>query len=267
CPKNIRPVKGNHDVDFAEYVKIMKLVDARLDLDTDPDSNEDTIALYDTVNTMLTEAEDLQKEGRIKRAEWDARYSKFLSLPEKVRAAFSIEEFDESEYEPDEEHADVVKYTANIEVFDKFGTISDFLNLHDGNLTTLKKWATMLGSYPYYYRFNFMDKEVAIVHAGYTPVPGSIPVKFKDVEDFYLHAREEAIRFGGIRNGMVIAGHTPTIARKMYCFTGGRVYRHADESKNCVFYNVDCGCAYREVSPFGKMCCLKLDDETIYYLD
>ena len=267
CPKNIRTIKGNHDVDFAEYVRIMRRVDARLNMDTDRESNADALALYDKVVTMLSETEALLSEGRIKRAEWEKQAAKYAGLPPAVRSAFNIEEFDESEYEPDEEHADVLNYTADIEVFDKFGTISDYLNIHEGNLRTLEEWAFMLSSYPYYYKFKMGEREVVIVHAGFTPISENVPVKFKNVEDFYLHAREEAIRFGGIRNGIVVAGHTPTIARKMYCFTGGRVYKHTSETKNCVFYNVDCGCAYREVSPFGKMCCLRLDDEEIFYLD
>ncbi len=238
CPKNVRSVKGNHDVDFAEYVKIMKLVDAREGLETDPESNEETKVLYDTVNSLIEEA------GH-------------------AAADMAAKGMDPSEMA---EEYDILKYTANIDAFDKFGTINDCISLHSVNLKTLNQWAFMLSSYPYFYRFTFKNKEVVIVHAGYPALPTDIPVKFKSVEDFYLHAREESVHFGGIRNGIIVAGHTPTIARKMFCFTGGRIYKHTSERKTCVFYNVDCGCAYREVSPFGKMCCLKLDDETTYYL-
>ncbi len=237
CPKNVRTVKGNHDVDFAEYIRIMKLVDAREGLETNPESDKETLILYDTVNSLIEEAGHAAADAAARGHD-----------PREIADDY-----------------DIIKYTANIEAFDKFGTVSDFIKIHNVNLKTLNQWAFMLSSYPYYYKFSFGNREVVIVHAGYPALPTDVPVKFNSVEDFYLHAREESIHFGGIRNGIVVAGHTPTIAKKMFCFTGGRIYKHNSERKSCTFYNVDCGCAYREVSPFGRMCCLRLDDETAYY--
>ena len=257
CPKNVYPVKGNHDVDFAEYVRIMRRVDVMEDMRTDENSNESSILLYDKVIELIDLRDRILKAQSIKeqKVAQAAKEGIYLTIDE-------VE--DEFEYDKDNIPAELEE---NVEAFDKFGTISDYLVNHGGTLRELNKWAFMLSSYPYFYKFTINGREVVVVHAGFPANPTDIPLKFKDVQDFYLHARAESIRFGGIRGGIVVAGHTPTIARKMYCFTGGRVYKHESVEKDCTFYNVDCGCCYREVSPFGKMCCLRLDDEEIFYLD
>ena len=33
-----------------------------------------------------------------------------------------------------------------------------------------------------------------------------------------------------------------------------------------VIYNIDCGCAYRSRFPEGKLACIRLDDEKIFYI-
>jgi len=220
-PKNVFPVKGNHDVDYATYIKILRHLDAREELHTNPDSPEDMKVLYDTAVEITSNPGET-------------------------------------------ELADLM---ASIDDFDKFGTIAEIMKKHKATLRQFNDWAFMLASYPYYYRFKYKEKEIVVVHAGYAPAVTDIPGKYHGLEDFYLHAREESIRFGGFEGGIVVAGHTPTIAKKMYCFTEGRIFKHINEDKNCTFYNVDCGCAYREVTPYGRMCCLRIDDEVVYYGD
>ena len=41
CPQNIILLRGNHDVEFEEYVQFMKQIDDSCDLKTDPRLNED----------------------------------------------------------------------------------------------------------------------------------------------------------------------------------------------------------------------------------
>ena len=49
CSANVFPIKGNHDVGFAENVNFMKRVNDANDLNTEFDSNAETRTLYATV--------------------------------------------------------------------------------------------------------------------------------------------------------------------------------------------------------------------------
>ena len=53
CPKNVMPIKGNHDAEFAENVGIMRQIDQAEELATDPDSNEDALILLDSVRYLM----------------------------------------------------------------------------------------------------------------------------------------------------------------------------------------------------------------------
>ena len=81
-----------------------------------------------------------------------------------------------------------------------------------------------------------------------------------------LYARDEAVKIGGVKDGLIVAGHTPTIAKGTVFYTGGEVYRMHDEGRNCIFYNIDCGCAYHEQNPNGTLACLRMEDEEVLYL-
>ncbi len=86
------------------------------------------------------------------------------------------------------------------------------------------------------------------------------------MEEFCIYAREELLDIGGIENGMIIFGHTPTIVEGSPYYNSGEVYKHYDEEKDCYFFNIDCGCAYREKYTSGKMACLRIEDEKIFYI-
>ena len=76
-----------------------------------------------------------------------------------------------------------------------------------------------------------------MVHAGYLeqfPTAG-LTGKYTCVEDFYLRAREDAYLAGGIENGMIVAGHTPTLSKDYMMYNGGLVYQHYDPQKNCLY--------------------------------
>jgi serine/threonine protein phosphatase 1 len=44
------------------------------------------------------------------------------------------------------------------------------------------------------------------------------------------------------------------------------VYRFYDEDMDCVFYDIDCGCAMRKKRQNGKLACIRLEDEKIFYV-
>ena len=93
------------------------------------------------------------------------------------------------------------------------------------------------------------ERECVVVHAGYLeqfPTAG-LTGKYTCVEDFYLRAREDAYLTGGIENRMIVAGHTPTLSKDYMMYNGGLVYQHYDPQKNCLYYDIDCGCSYRTV--------------------
>lgn len=111
-------------------------------------------------------------------------------------------------------------------------------------------------------------RQCIIVHAGYAKTLDGIETKgdFQAMEDFYIYAREEAYIQGGIPNGMIIAGHTPTIAEKEFTFNNRNVFRFYDEKKDCIFYDIDCGCSYANVRDNARLACIRLEDEKIFYV-
>ena len=43
------------------------------------------------------------------------------------------------------------------------------------------------------------------------------------------------------------------------------VFRYYDREKDCIFYDIDCGCVYCEVEPSATLACIRLEDEEIFY--
>ena len=165
---------------------------------------------------------------------------------------------------------DSVRYFINSKAlsfldFDLYRTISDLLEQHNVTLGYLIKWADMFQKMPYYKKLDINGRTCVAVHAGYTDNPENIGENFADFEEFCLYAREEGLR-GGIPHGMVIAGHTPTIAEEKFAYNSGNVFRHYDEQKDCVFYNIDCGCVFRGINSDAKLACIRLEDEEVFYI-
>lgn len=88
-------------------------------------------------------------------------------------------------------------------------------------------------------------RECVVVHAGYTEELKDIEASFSGKEEFYLYAREESLKMGGKRHGMVIAGHTPTVSKGTFAYNKGKVFRYYDRDADCVFYDIDCGCVHK----------------------
>lgn len=120
----------------------------------------------------------------------------------------------------------------------------------------------MLVSYPFYYRFPFGDRDCVVVHAGYMDTLSS---EDDDLESFYIYAREEAIQDGGIEHGLIISGHNPTIYNDYIFYNEGKIFSYYDKEKDCRFLDIDCGSAYRNIDARGKLACIRLDDEEVFY--
>ena len=213
CPANITAIKGNHDSEFAENVRIMRQIDKAEELMTDPDSDEDAKLLFDSVKYIL-----------------------------KRKAATALS------------------------YYDHYGTMEKLLVQEGVTFRELCRWADMLDSFPFFYRFPMNGRDCVVVHAGFCEEESAIKDSYSCREEFFLYAREDALQIGGVRNGLIIAGHTPTIAKDTCFYTDGEVFRYHEEKRNCIFYNIDCGCAYYERYPSGTLACLRLEDEETFYL-
>ncbi len=150
--------------------------------------------------------------------------------------------------------------------FDLYGTITDLLTKHNVTLADLCGWADILQKTPYYKKMDINGKTFVAVHAGYTEEPENIGEKFANIEEFYLYAREESYLLGGIPHGIIIAGHTPTIAENKFAYSRGYVFSHHDYEKDCHFYDIDCGCVFRDKSRDARLACIRLEDERIFYV-
>ena len=213
CPANITPIKGNHDAEFVENVRIMRQIDKAEELMTDPDSNEDAKVLYDSVQ---------------------------YTLKRKAGAALSY--------------------------YDYYGTMAVLLEQKGVTFGELCRWADMLESFLFFYRFPMNGRDCIVVHAGFCEEELAVKGSYSCREEFFLYAREDALEIGGVRNGLIIAGHTPTIAKGTKFYTDGEVFRYHEKDRDCVFYDIDCGCAYYERYPSATMVCLRLEDEEVFYL-
>lgn len=154
------------------------------------------------------------------------------------------------------------------DMFDYYGTLRSMFNENDISLKDLESWKQIIDNMPYYYKLSINGKKYIIVHAGYICDDDYqiIKDKYEDKESFYIYSRNDSIRYGGISGSNIIFGHTPTIASGMF-YNNGNVYKYVNKRNNCIYYNIDCGISYRASgSKNAKLACIKLDDETIYYV-
>ena len=145
--------------------------------------------------------------------------------------------------------------------FDAYGTIHELIQGCSVTMEHLIKWAARMREMPYYIRSECSGKSFVAVHAGYRE---DLPAD--DLPEFYLYAREESVKSGGLSGGIVISGHTPTILRNEYAYASGNVFRVEDSDKKCVFYDIDCGCVFRSKYPSARLACIRIEDEKIFYV-
>jgi len=153
-----------------------------------------------------------------------------------------------------------------VSCFDLYGTIDCLLKQNHVTLSDLCRWSAAIRQMPYYRKLHIRGRTYIVVHAGYLESLENVGGHFDSCEQFYLYAREETFQFGGVRHGTVIAGHTPTIAKESFAYNKGEVFCYFDDTKDCVFYDIDCGCAFRDREPEARLACIRLEDEKIFYV-
>lgn len=153
--------------------------------------------------------------------------------------------------------------------FDYYGTIGQLINENLVTFAQLCCWTDIIKTMPYYYRITVNNRTCIVVHAGYIECLDGVDTEnnYSSPEDFYLYARDDAYMCGGIEHGMIIAGHTPTTSDEEFPYNDGNVYRMYDEDLDCIFYDIDCGCAMKKIRKNAKLACIRLDDEEKFYVD
>jgi len=153
-------------------------------------------------------------------------------------------------------------------VFDLYGTIGELITNYNVTLNQLLEWADLIWNMEYTHSFEINGKKYVIVHAGYTENidKDNMDGHYETLEDFYVYARDDAYINGGIEHGVIVAGHTPTLLEEELPYNDGNVYRSYDEEMDCTFYDIDCGCAYRERYANAKLACIRLEDEQVFYI-
>lgn len=154
----------------------------------------------------------------------------------------------------------------SISWFDLYGTINRLLHQSHVTLDDLCRWAAHINRMPYFEKFQVRGKTCIVVHAGYSENTARISAKYSNPEQFYLYAREDSCTLGGVRDSIIIAGHTPTISKGSFSYNEGNVFVYYDPEKNCLFYDIDCGCVFRKRYPGAKLACLRLEDGEIFYV-
>lgn len=160
----------------------------------------------------------------------------------------------------------LAKSRLSILYFDLYGTIGRLVKQSGVTLEDLVRWSEMIRRMPYYYELNAGGRDCVVVHAGYAERAEQIGTRYSSLEKFYLYAREDAFHLGGKRHGMIIAGHTPTIIKGDFVYNKGQVFRYYDAEKDCIFYDIDCGCVFKWREPDAKLACIRLEDEKIFYI-
>lgn len=150
--------------------------------------------------------------------------------------------------------------------FDFYGTIGTLLEQNHVTLNDLCRWSEVIRQMPYYQKVRIADRDYFVVHAGYADSLENTGGRFESPKQFFLYAREESLRSGGAVHSTIIAGHTPTTVKESFAYNAGNVFRYYDAKKDCVFYDVDCGCAFRSRNQQAKLACIRLEDEKIFYI-
>lgn len=154
----------------------------------------------------------------------------------------------------------------SISYFDLYGTMGSLLAQNHVTLSDLCRWASIIQKMPYYHKLILRNRTYIVVHAGYSENVENIGAHFGSPEQFYLYAREESCRLGGVQHGTIIAGHTPTIVKESFAYNRGYVFQCYDKEKDCIFYDIDCGCVFRNRISNAKLACIRLEDEEIFYI-
>ena len=155
-----------------------------------------------------------------------------------------------------------------VSAFDYYGTIAELIEVNQVDLAQLIEWAKIIRDLSFFFITEVCGRKYIIVHAGYTETLNGKDMdgSYDTMEAFYIYARDDAYISGGVEHGTVIAGHTPTILEEELPYNNGEVYKMYDEELDCTFYDIDCGCSYRERHLAAKLACIRLEDEAVFYV-
>ncbi len=153
-----------------------------------------------------------------------------------------------------------------VSYFDVYGTVRNLIDHSGVTLGQLCRWSEMIRQMPYYRELTVGDRACIVVHAGYTESLKDISALYSSRKDFFLYAREESCEMGGKPHGMIIAGHTPTVIKGEFSYHHGKVFRYYNQEKDCIFYDIDCGCVLRDRNPQASLACIRLEDEKVFYV-
>ena len=152
----------------------------------------------------------------------------------------------------------------NTGFFDLYGTIRYLIKEYNFTIDDLNKWADFFSKMPLLFKKKVGTKRFIVAHAGYIcSIKG---LKYSSNKEFYLYAREDNFLHGGYEGATIITGHTPTIIESEFSYNNGDVFKYYNKDKNCTFYDIDCGCVFRDKYQNAKLSCLCLDTEQIYYI-
>lgn len=173
------------------------------------------------------------------------------------------------EYEPNIKDAYMLASGEGWAGFDNYLTIKRLISRENIRIWQFREWADRMKTFPYVKKLNVNGRDFIIVHAGYPDEEKLDKLPYmghSTVESFYLWAREEAISCGGRAHTTIISGHTPTLIEGEIFYNAGKVKKITDESRDCIFYDIDCGCVFRRRYAEASLACIRLEDEEIFYV-
>lgn len=151
--------------------------------------------------------------------------------------------------------------------FDTYGTIRGLIKDNEFDLEKLNEWKQLFESMKYTQMVHIRGCKPTyiLVHAGYiSSVEG---LDYESREEFYLYARpDDAYNIGGHKGNIIVAGHTPTIIESELTYKDGKIFHLYNRNNRCIYYNIDCGCVFRDKYPNAQLACLRLDDGEYFYV-
>lgn len=148
--------------------------------------------------------------------------------------------------------------------FDYYKTLDILINNQGVTFADLLTWKDMIDAYPYFVEVNVNGRDIIVVHASYCE-DESILGPYTSLQEFYIYARDEALDCG-VKGKTIVAGHSPTIFEDLPFYKNGKIFKYRNKNDDFTFYNVDCGCVYRENYPNARLGCLRLEDYKEFYV-
>lgn len=148
--------------------------------------------------------------------------------------------------------------------FDYYKTLDMLINDEGVTFAEMLEWKDMIDAYPYYVELQVNGRDYVVVHASYRE-DSTNTQPFDSIEEYYVYARDEALDCG-VKGKTIVAGHSPTIFKDLSFYNDGKIFKYHKKKDNMSFYNVDCGCVYREKYKNARLACIRLEDEKEFYV-